>query len=99
MYKVFLYEIDPEELAERIAQRFMEKIKDVLPEGEKADEYLTSKEVSKRLKISLPTLNEYCKRGLIPSYRMGRSVRYKLSDIENVLNKGLRYAIRKGGGL
>jgi len=48
-------------------------------------EFLTRQEVAKRLKISLPTLHDYSKRGIIPVFRIGNKVRYKLADIESSL--------------
>lgn len=49
--------------------------------------YKTRKETSKQLNVSLPTLNEYEKKGLIKGYRFGVRVLYKQSDIEEALTK------------
>lgn len=49
--------------------------------------YLTRSEVAGRLNISLPTLNEYTKKGLIPAYRFGVRVLYKENEVENSLNQ------------
>jgi len=47
--------------------------------------YLTRSEVAGRLNISLPTLNEYTKKGLIPAYRFGSRVLYKESEVDSAL--------------
>ena len=52
------------------------------------DEILhTRKECAAKLRISLPTLGEYTKLGLIKSYRIGSRIRYKQADIEKALNE------------
>lgn len=43
--------------------------------------YLTRKEASKLLKLSLPTLDDYTKKGIIKGYRIGTRVLYLESDI------------------
>lgn len=48
---------------------------------------LTRKETADKLKISLVTLNDWTKRGLIQSYLIGGRVLYKESEIENSLHK------------
>lgn len=48
---------------------------------ESDNDYLSRKETCKILGISLPTLNDYTKRGLVPSYRIGARVRYKKEEV------------------
>ena len=55
-----------------------------LPEAEK---YQTRKETAIQLNVSLPTLNEYTKKGLIIGHRFGVRVMYKQSDIAAALTK------------
>ena len=52
-----------------------------------AEKYLTRKETSKLLNVSLPTLNEYTKNGKINACRFGVRVLYKLTEIEATLHK------------
>ena len=54
-------------------------------QGAIPESYLTRQEVAAILKISLPTLNELSKSGLLPSYRIASNIRYKASDIEQAL--------------
>ncbi len=51
----------------------------------KPNELLTRKEVAKILKVSYPTLKRWCDKKLFPSYKIGHTVRYKESDIEQLL--------------
>ena len=44
-------------------------------------EMLTSDQVMKLLKISQPTLYRYVKRGTLKSYKFGRDLKFKKSDI------------------
>lgn len=97
MKNVLLYELSIEELVEKTAEKVAERLKDMLPEVEKKQEYLTRKQVADILQLSLPTLSEYSKNGLIPSYRLGRSIRYKKTEIENIINDGLRFNLKREG--
>lgn len=51
------------------------------------NEYLTRKETAQILGVSLPTLNEFSKRGLIPSYRIATRIRYKKDEVYESLQK------------
>jgi len=55
---------------------------------EKKDEsYLTRQQAADFLQMSLPTLHQYTKDGLITSFRIGHKIRYKQSDIENAMKE------------
>lgn len=49
--------------------------------------YLTRKEVSELLSISLPTLWRYTKNNKLQSYFIGSRVLYKLDEVQNSLTK------------
>lgn len=53
----------------------------------KGDELITRRRAANLLGISLPTLHDYTKRGLIPAYRIGTRVRYKQGEILDCLRK------------
>jgi len=59
-----------------IAQNFQPK---------KQPEYLTRKEVAKILKVSLVTLTDWNKKGVLKPYRLGNLIRYKRSEVEESL--------------
>lgn len=44
-------------------------------------EYITRKETAKILGISLVTLTDYVKNGLVPSYKIGSRVRFKRDEV------------------
>jgi len=50
-------------------------------------EYLSRKEVAKLLKISLTTLNDWSKQGIVQAYRIGNRVLYKKKEIEDSVSK------------
>lgn len=58
---------------------------------------LTRVETAQILQISLPTLHDYTKRGLIKSYRIGTKIRYKFQEIEEALTSRNFGQIKKGG--
>ncbi|MES2138898.1 MAG: helix-turn-helix domain-containing protein [Bacteroidota bacterium] len=51
------------------------------------NEYISRKETARILGVSLPTLNDWSKRQLIPSYRIASRIRYKKDEVLNSLNK------------
>jgi excisionase family DNA binding protein len=95
MKTISFYEITPDELVAKTVERVTECIKDILQVQDRPEEYLTAKETAKLLKISSVTLNDYCKREFIPSYRVGGTVRFKRSEIDGILTKGLRFKYKK----
>jgi len=60
----------------------------------KQNNILTRQETAELLSISLPTLHDYTKRGLIKAHRLGSKVRYKRADIEVAL-KLIRTSINR----
>jgi excisionase family DNA binding protein len=48
-------------------------------------EFLTRKEVSRRLKIALSTVSEWDKAGILKPYRVGNLVRYKSDEVDAAL--------------
>lgn len=59
-------------------------------------EYLSRKDVAKLLKISLTTLNDWSKQGIVQAYRIGNRVLYKKIEIEDSVSKtqNLKYSRR-----
>ena len=49
--------------------------------------YHTRKQTTKRLNITLPTLNEYTKRGIIMGCRIGSRILYSETAIQNALKE------------
>lgn len=49
--------------------------------------YLTRKETSQKLGVSLPTLHEWTKSGLVQGYRIASRVRYKEDEVTAALTQ------------
>ncbi len=80
--KFILSQISIEDLSMTLSESLRKILLDYLKkEPEKNTELVTRSEVSKILGISLTTLNDYTKRGMIPAYRLGKNVRYKKTEV------------------
>jgi excisionase family DNA binding protein len=55
--------------------------------NKKEESYLTRMQTAEFLQISLPTLHQYTKDGLINSFRIGNKIRYKKTDIETAMKE------------
>lgn len=65
-----------------ILERIEDKLNKILEAKTNSSiNYMTRKEVSKRLGISLVTLNDWTKKGLIPAYKCGNRVYYDEHEI------------------
>jgi excisionase family DNA binding protein len=49
------------------------------------EDFITKVEVAKRLNKTLRTVDNWMKRGLLPYFKIGRSVAFKWSDVETHL--------------
>ena len=58
------------------------------------ERFLTDKELSRILKISRRSLQDYRNEGRIPYIQLGGKILYRESDIEQVLKNGYREAYR-----
>lgn len=82
-----VYEIDPEEfkkeILEGVEKLLLEFSKKFTPK--EPEVWLGRKDVSELLGVSLPTLHQWGKDGILKPYKIGNRVRYKRSDIEETL--------------
>ncbi|RYH75539.1 DNA-binding protein [Flavobacteriaceae bacterium 144Ye] len=97
-----LYEIDVNSFAEKISATVSatvsENLLNVLEEqfstkNENEKGYYSRKELSKILGVTIQTLIEWDKRGILKPLRIGNLIRYNKQDIDNALNykfNGLR---------
>jgi excisionase family DNA binding protein len=88
MSEIILNGIKVDDLVTKISQVFDDKLRSVLPLGNGTDpaKLLSRREVSKLLRISLPTLNDWTKQGWLKSYKLGRRVLYKQLEVEEALS-------------
>jgi len=84
---ILIQEITADELSDIISDKLLLKIeKYILNHAAKQnEELLTRKELSKYLKVSLSTINNWSKFGVLQPYRIGNQVRYKKSEIKDAL--------------
>jgi excisionase family DNA binding protein len=84
---VLIQNLHPEDL-KRLIEKTIENCLQSLPKNEpESNGYLTRQETSKLLRISLPTLNELTKKGVLKGYRIGSRVLYRHSEVENSLSE------------
>lgn len=84
-----LYGISPEDLKASIVSEIKAEI-NLLSQQLKPKEdteYLTRKEVSQLLQVSIVTLIDWDKKGVLKPYRIGNLIRYKKKDIEQSIIK------------
>jgi hypothetical protein len=81
---ILIRNITVKDLQELVRSVFREELQILLPQkGE--PKYMTRKEVAAFLKISLPTLHNYTKAGIVKGFRIGTRVLYKMEDIEQTM--------------
>lgn len=72
----------------------MQKIATPTPPPE--TEFITRNQTAQILGVSLPTLNEWTKQGLIIGYRIGTRVRYKKGEILEAVKQIQTLKFRRG---
>ena len=79
--------ITPQQLRENILADVRTELKEIILnfQPKKQPEYLTRKEVAKILKVSLVTLSDWNKKGVLKPYRLGNLIRYKTTELEESL--------------
>jgi excisionase family DNA binding protein len=89
MEQILLNGISADELIERLVGKLDAVVKTLAVNNQRKDgnPYVSRKEACSLLKISLPTLNDWTKRGLLVSYRIGSRVLYKLDEVNLALDK------------
>lgn len=82
-----LHNVSPEEFKNDILTGVQEKLNQFQKnlETKKSPVYLTRKEVSSLLGVSLVTIHEWCKKGILKPIHIGSRVRFRKSDIEKTL--------------
>ena len=48
---------------------------------------ISRSEIAKELSVSLVTIDQWCKKGILKRYRIGNLVRFKRSEIEEAITK------------
>ena len=96
MTKVILNSPELKACKQQIQDIFDADLEQFILEDKKPFILMTRKETAKYLCISLPTLHDWTKKGIIKANRIGYRVLYKLNDIHDAL-KEVRISIRREG--
>jgi len=97
MDPILLNGINLSDIKKILGEVLDEKLNDFTkPVNSEDQEYLSRKEVAKLLKISLTTLNDWSKQGIVQSYRIGNRVLYKKKEIENSVSKVQSFKYKRG---
>lgn len=85
MQNIVFSPIDIDTLVNKIATELQERLQSQRNNTIPENEYITRQETAKKCKISLPTLSEYTKIGVLPGYRFGSRVLYKAAEVDAAL--------------
>lgn len=99
MSQVFLMGITVNDLKEIVNEAVVRanlNLKPEKPQQTSKKEYLSRLEVAKLLKISLVTLNDWTKQGIIKAYRIGNRVLYCPIEVENSVKEVKSIKYRRG---
>jgi excisionase family DNA binding protein len=82
---ILLSPISLDELEQRLVSRFKTEFLSTAPNetNETGDDFLTAREVSKLIGVSLVTLHKWKKNGKLKFYRFGSRIRFRKSEILN----------------
>jgi excisionase family DNA binding protein len=64
------------------------------PSAPLPEPFINKEEIARRLGKTLRTVDNWMKRGILPYYKIGRSVEFKWSDVESHLTQTCRVARR-----
>lgn len=87
--EVKIYDLDPIQFREDIIKHVKLLISDLTKqlEPDKPEVWLTRKDASKFLGVSLMTIHDWSKKGILKPKKIGTRIRFRQSDIIEVLNK------------
>ncbi len=84
-----IHGISPEELKESILTDVKKELVNLVEKlnlfNKPQEEFLTRNEAAKMLKISLVTITDWNKKGILNPYRLGNLIRYKKSELEEAM--------------
>lgn len=87
---IILHGITVDELLQKIELIIEKKIAEKI-KVEKTVHNMTRKEVATFFKVSIVTVHNWTKEGLLPSYRMGSRVYYRSDEVEEALTRIKKY--------
>jgi len=54
------------------------------------EQWVTKRDVAEHFKISVRTVENWMKKGLLPYIRLGKGVRFKLSEADETINRSIK---------
>lgn len=96
MTEILLNGVSLDGLLSRIEQIIDAKIGILPTKTEKQSGYLSRKEVATLLKITLPTLHDWTKLGILKAYKIGARVLFKEAEVIATLEKVPSFKHKKG---
>lgn len=87
MQNIILTQLTTEQLQSKITEAVTTAFFNMSAPTPEEVEYITRKEAAQFLSVSLVTLNQWTKEGIIQGYRIGTRVRYKKNEVLNSLTK------------
>jgi len=89
-----LHNINPEDFKNEILSGVQKQLEKFSQNFKPKDPtvWLSRKEVSEMLAVSLVTIHDWGKKGILHPYKVGNRVRFKRSDIEQTLNQSNKRA-------
>ena len=84
---------DFEKVVEKVLER---KLKSFIPQEREKLTLLSRKDTAKLLCISLPTLHDWTKTGVVKAHRIGNRILYKLEEVNQALNQ-IQTSTKRGG--
>lgn len=92
--KYFVTNYDRNEIITMIREALHEEVTESLEQQKKDKDFnilLTRQEVAQQLRISLPSLHNYQKSGILKSYRIGKRVLFKKGEVMEALQFPIKY--------
>ena len=86
-HQILLQGISANQLSELILAGIDQRLKEISPINQDERKYLTRKDVTELLSISMPTLHDWCKKKILNPYRIGNRVFFKSDEIDLALKR------------
>ena len=87
MAKLMLSTLELSDIKKVVEEVIENKLKNLNPQPEKEGlKLLSRKDTAKLLCISLPTLHDWTKTGIVKAHRIGNRILYKLEEVNDALD-------------
>ena len=79
MEQIQITQLSPETFRELVSEVIREQIEDF--HKDPPDQLITREDLSRKLKISLPTISQYTKDGILKGRKIGNRIYYRWSEV------------------